>query len=432
MNDLNESELLLLSNYAYFSCSCNDGTIKENIDRMRLSDGSFDIEKIRAQGATGDIISEEDAVDILERLSDNEKLSGLHTARKVNEGKLRAVLYADESGKQATLVFRGTGGTYKAWHDNVTGEYMADTNIQKVASDFVKYECSGFNDIVVTGHSKGGNLAQYATIVCGSQISRCVSFDGQGFGEKAIKEHKEEIESAKDKITCINGYNDFVNILLTPIAGEILYVRNQAGISIDMHSCYTMLSNGVFDKNGNFDRKEGLMPQPHLMKMAQLAGDGIVTVMDSLPDNGNEKASAVLASWVASIFSADMGEEFESDNIARAIGEFKAYSKELIGINAEDEIANALASEYLCMYVNKARNVYDLLDDIVQKLYVYPDIIDDISERLGYDIAGRSFTGKALKKISDKICKTADSIGRMRDALTDIISFYEKADVISE
>ena len=83
-NYLSESQLLLLANYEYFHCSTNNGTIKENIDALKSEDGSFDMDKVVSQGATGDIISEEDAVDILNRLENDSELSNLRMARNIN------------------------------------------------------------------------------------------------------------------------------------------------------------------------------------------------------------------------------------------------------------------------------------------------------------------------------------------------------------
>ena len=42
------------------------------------------------------------------------------------------------------------------------------------------------NNITVTGHFKGGNKAQYVTIVT-DRIGRCVSFDGQGFSKEFLE-----------------------------------------------------------------------------------------------------------------------------------------------------------------------------------------------------------------------------------------------------
>lgn len=37
-----------------------------------------------------------------------------------------------------------------------------------------------YDSITVTGHSKGGNKAQYVTVLS-DKVDRCISMDGQGF-----------------------------------------------------------------------------------------------------------------------------------------------------------------------------------------------------------------------------------------------------------
>lgn len=426
---MSEEELLLLSNYAYFYCSTEEGTIKDNINKLKTRDGKFDIEKVVAQGACGDIITEEAAVDILKRIESDDKIANLELRRGINSGGIRCNLYADQNDENATLVFRGTGGTYKAWEDNVLGEYKSDTKLQSLAADFVKYECGGYKDITVTGHSKGGNLSQYVTVVCSDQISKCVSFDGQGFSKEFLITYEDEIKSARGKITSINGFNDFVNILLTPIAGTILYVKNEESLSVNMHSCYTMLSNGSFDENGNFKRDFGVIPQLPAMTMAKWAGDGIVTVMNALPDNGNEKASKVLAAWVASIFSADKTEEYEQDKILTTISDFKKYAGGLLGICGDEDYVIRCCHDFFFMHIERTKYVYNAIDNITDKLCVYPEMIEDVVKRLDYSIAGRSFTDKALLRISEKLENNIELLRRMKEALGEIISCYETADM---
>lgn len=427
--ELSEYELLLLSNYEYFKCSTEAGTIKENIDRLRNEDGSFDMEKVISQGATGDIISEDDAVDILNRLYENERLSNMHNARCIDRGGIRATLYTDVNDSNPALVFRGTGGTYKAWEDNVLGEYKADTRLQRLASDFVRYECSAYKDITTTGHSKGSNLAQYVTVVCASQVDRCVGYDGQGFSKKFLKEYKEEIKTAKEKITAISGYNDFVNILLTPIAGKILYVKNQEGLGVDMHSCYTMLSNGSFDANGDFKRDFGVIPQLPAMTMAKWASDGIVYFLDSLPEDGNEKASKILAAWTASMLSADQSVEYERMKEELAISDFKQYTKQLLSLSKTEEKAVDFRCEYLNIYIDRVKNICVELDNIEDQLRVYPEMVEDLLVRLDYSILCRSLTENALKKIITKLDRNIMMLDKFRVILTDIVKRYESADM---
>ena len=428
-NYLSESQLLLLANYEYFHCSTNGGTIQENIDSLKSEDGNYDMNKVVAQGATGDIISNEDAIDILNRLENDSELRDLRMARNINKGGIRATLYTDSKNENPTLVFRGTGGTYKAWKDNVLGEYETDTRLQTLAADFVKYECAEYSGITVTGHSKGGNLSQYVTVVCADQIERCISYDGQGFGDNFLKEHKEEVKAAKDKITSISGFNDFVNILLTPIAGSILYVKNQEGLSVDMHSCYTMLSNGSFDENGNFNRDFGVIPQLPAMTMAKWASDGIVKAIELLPGEGNEKASNLMAAYVASIFSADQTDEFESKQIDKAIIDFKKYYGELISLcDNEQEPVKCLCS-YNRINVEKAKAAYKILDTQLRRLKKYPEYIEDFLVKLELRILGRSYIENSLKIIIIKLDRNIAFLDRLKNALLNIIMKYESADI---
>lgn len=191
--DFSERDLLILSNYVYFNCSTNgtDLSIGETIDRLKKDDGSFDIYKLYSEGGISVNISEEEAIDIFKRIDNDDKLRNLHVARTLNDYDIRGVCFANEDESDACVVFRGTGGTYDAWYDNVTGEYEKDTELQKVAADFIKNDCGAFDNLTVSGHSKGGNLAQYVTVTCASQVASCISFDGQGFGRSFLEEYKD-------------------------------------------------------------------------------------------------------------------------------------------------------------------------------------------------------------------------------------------------
>ena len=428
--ELTEQELLILSNYEYFRCSTDKGNIGVSIQKLKGDDGKFDLDKVIGEGATGDIITNEAAIDLLERIENNDRLKNLNVERSINRGGIRATLYTD-ADKNATLVFRGTGGTYKAWKDNVTGEYETDTKLQRLAADFVKYECAEFDNISVTGHSKGGNMAQYVTVVCSSQIDRCVSYDGQGFGKNFRQKYKKEIEQAKDKITAINGFNDFVNILLTPIAGEILFVKNEESLGVNMHSCYTMLSNGSFDTNGNFNRAFGVIPQLPAMTLVKYASDGIVRTIDLLPNDGNKKASDIIAAWTASILSSNETNEYEEEQVTNAINEFKSYSKQLIGLTEKAVNHVNCSCDFLNLKLDKIKEVYIKIDTLEDELLVYPELVEDILVRLDYSILGRSFTENALKKIITKLDRIIKMVGLYKNILGEIIGEYQKADMFT-
>lgn len=88
--------------------------------------------------------------------------------------------------------------------------------------------------VIVTGHSKGGNKAQFVTMESkyGKLIDACYSVDGQGFSEMAVDRWKskygqEGYEERTGKLNGIHGENDYVSVLGNSIIPEehIRYVK---------------------------------------------------------------------------------------------------------------------------------------------------------------------------------------------------------------
>ncbi len=79
--------------------------------------------------------------------------------------------------------------------------------------------------IIISGHSKGGNKAQFITIHSDA-VSECYSFNGQGFSPEALdsfrRTYADEYEIRRSRIYSFAAENDFVNIL-----GEYLVPENQ-------------------------------------------------------------------------------------------------------------------------------------------------------------------------------------------------------------
>jgi HPt (histidine-containing phosphotransfer) domain-containing protein len=158
-----------------------------------------------------------------------------------------------DSENNATVVFRGTSGDFE-WHDNGTGGYLSDTQMQQHALEYV--ENLPYNNITVTGHSKGGNKAQYVGILS-DKVDRVVSLDGQGFSQEFVEKYKDLIEANRHKITSISAENDFVNCLFIPVAGTIYYIDTEHQTSfVRNHS-----PGIVLDDNGNLrGEKDGQLP----------------------------------------------------------------------------------------------------------------------------------------------------------------------------
>ena len=130
------------------------------------------------------------------------------------------------------FVFKGTSGTYE-WVDNVRGTYVADTKRQVKALQYFdkmyKLYADSVDKIYITGHSKGGNKAQYIGVLRRQdpKIKHIYSFDGQGFSDLFFDKYKDLIQKNKKKITSISNENDFVNILMKLAVGNKIYIKSK-------------------------------------------------------------------------------------------------------------------------------------------------------------------------------------------------------------
>lgn len=148
-------------------------------------------------------------------------------------GGLKAATFSidgDNNGNPDNVVFvyRGTGAG--EWLDNGTGLGGAVnyTEQQKEAQEYFDrvIEENQWNTINprpiidVSGHSKGGNKAQFVAMTAehADLIRNCYSFDGQGMSPEAIEWMRttlgeEEFNKRREKLYSFSAENDFVNIL---------------------------------------------------------------------------------------------------------------------------------------------------------------------------------------------------------------------------
>ena len=138
------------------------------------------------------------------------------------------------------IAFKGTAGGVE-WRDNAYASYpeYAFTEAQREALEYFdkmyeKYVNCNIKKVYVTGHSKGGNKAQFIMVMRGStehtKLKKCFSFCGQGFNKTFITTYSNEIEENKDKIYNISADNDYVNVILTQITDKIKFVKSITNI----------------------------------------------------------------------------------------------------------------------------------------------------------------------------------------------------------
>ena len=155
----------------------------------------------------------------------------------LEEGGLCAAVWEDDKGN-ISVVFRGTG--QNEWVDNgvaLSGtrgkniyytydppgvyrapcDYASPAQVQalnwfnKMAH---RYAWGEQDHITLSGHSKGGNKAQFIAIHS-DLADVCYSFDGQGFSPEALAcfSKMQAFEKRRKKIYSLSSDNDFVNVL---------------------------------------------------------------------------------------------------------------------------------------------------------------------------------------------------------------------------
>lgn len=182
-----------------------------------------------------------DEYTIIEQAAQNDAVGelviGCQSANMGYDQGTAACTFSTPDNDTIYVVYRGTGDG--EWPDNGIGMTEAVTTQQERALQYFEevVETTGVGEgqrLVITGHSKGGNKAQFVTMETryADRIDACYSSDGQGFSPQAIKRWQDKygesgFEERTQKIQGINGENDYVSALGQCIIpqGNIRYVR---------------------------------------------------------------------------------------------------------------------------------------------------------------------------------------------------------------
>ncbi|WP_435924237.1 Mbeg1-like protein [Paenibacillus sp. DYY-L-2] len=278
MAALNDSQLILLDNLIYLKNVANRNDISVGEIVRDLIEKDLDLSKDQKTDKYPGSMSRTEWIDILKAIEQDPQLTNLTVQygdsgyvydqsgrivldadRKTPlEAGARTATFVDLETEEAVVVFRGTSGDLE-WHDNGTGGYLSDTEMQKRALDYI--ESLPYDNLTVTGHSKGGNKAQYVGILS-DKVKRVVSLDGQGFSQEFMDKFKDRIAANQHKITSISAGNDPVNSLLIPIASTIRYIKTSHPRNpLDLF--YYHKPNIVLNEHGilNEETNQGIIPR---------------------------------------------------------------------------------------------------------------------------------------------------------------------------
>ena len=257
---LNNFELVLLDNLIYVLKVTNkqyykDSFLREIVDDLlhgggdalddeELSDEDkklADIENCYKNANTGNPqcgIEKEEWIRILQAIEKDEKLCNLiiHDVTSEESSGFRAATFTSDT--ENIIIFKGTTEV-EEWLDNGVGGYSVETPAQERALEYVNnLNLVNNNPFTVSGHSKGGNLAQYVTLFASDPvIDKCLSLDGQGFSNELCEtnDYKDALKRNQDKMYMVSSSGDYVNVLFNSaiLDKNKMYVKaNPVGISL--------------------------------------------------------------------------------------------------------------------------------------------------------------------------------------------------------
>lgn len=238
-NEIYGAISLLAADYNTFSEDTKDQTIGEILS-------AFDEERIALLKSNDNIIdttyyiSGKEWGEIIEYITHSPTLSSLRYTDCLEKGdKKLALCFTDgKDNDEAIVAFLGTANN-EEWLDNVRAATMEDSLCQEEAYKYING--LSYDDITVIGHSKGGNKAMYAAIRS-DKVTRCVSFDGQGFSREFMAKYSGRISERAGIIKNYSLSTDFVHILLNQIPGSDQYYCKGYGITSPGSDLDDMLS----------------------------------------------------------------------------------------------------------------------------------------------------------------------------------------------
>lgn len=362
-----------------------------------------------------------------------------------SENGLNACTFTDGNGN-VSVVFRGTGkgewidngealtgiseqNTYEVYGENgqlikentVANDYASDQQVEalnwfnKIASE------NGWNEdtnITISGHSKGGNKAQFVTINS-DLVDNCYSFDGQGFSPEALTAFEEKygikFEERRQKILSFSADNDYVNVLgerLVP-KDHIFFFESPIGDenAIEYHYMEAML-----DENGKFNVQceQGELSEyventsKELMEMdpayRQYATRGIMNICQTYlgkgtPVNGDEVSDGDTVIGVAISAIPALTNLFDTKDGREAIAELvKIYGDDVV--NGIGKFYDDIGDEHGVIAEAGA-----IIATIAAISFATPLVID-----IGIKVIEISTVVKTIEYLADRLKETSQEI----------------------
>lgn len=220
----------------------------------------------------------------------------------------RSVLVCNPDSEDYYVAYNGTQGS--EWIDDGHMLYERESIMQGEAvarfNDYVNdYGLSAESNIIVTGHSKGGNNAMYVTMQSSNAdlIDRCIALDPPGFSNSAVQDWVEQgyYDARRSRITMVSGDCDYVHPLgncIVPECNRYIIGVSAPGI-VEAHAHYYLFQ---MTEDGSFrSQLNGSSEQTPLINAFSFFMCSYMTMSDEDIAESAPTVMALLQRWISDL-----------------------------------------------------------------------------------------------------------------------------------
>lgn len=243
-SEFNNVDNLIFSRFSYLPL---DNLLDELNEVITIKDAYLKWMKL---GIKEEKILQKEDKDLFPALANSKRFGNLKITRFVNkvdekeEKQFSAITIFIPDGT-VYVAYRGTDNTLVGWKEDFNISLDIDIPSQKEAVKYLENVYSALNKKMrVGGHSKGGNLAMYASIFCKEEIKKEIlevyNNDGPGLSKEIVK--GEKYKNALEKIKSFIPQTSIIGKLM--YHEEKCYIVNSIQKGVMQHDLYSWQVEG--------------------------------------------------------------------------------------------------------------------------------------------------------------------------------------------
>ncbi len=235
--EFNEVDNLILSRLSYFPL---DGILNNN-EEITIKESYNKYKKLKKKGR---ILQEEDK-DLFPRLAESKRFGNMKLTNFINkidvkEEKQFSAVSIIMPDNTIYVSFRGTDNTIVGWKEDFNMSFSDLVPAQEDSVEYLENIAKKYKNLIrVGGHSKGGNLAVYASSFCNLSVQKRIinvyNNDGPGFGDKVV--NSEEYKKIISRVNTYIPQESIIGRLLNHKEKTTILKSTQTGIM--QHDLYT-------------------------------------------------------------------------------------------------------------------------------------------------------------------------------------------------